>query len=210
MRIFHQPHQNRQRENEFVQFLAGHFSGRFCGPIVNAPYGFHAAALNYLVSTRYLVAALESDLCLHQSKRQQCIDLLRALPAQIRVALAASRISIDVVVEQDRQQYCWEFHEEQHRELTINRPCLVYGPNGEEMRVPRFLQRLIRDVWRVLALPAVTIVWCDWFDQHRDSYDPVLHSGFCEYSLPGLFSLKAIRRDYLAAQNCAMHHWQWR
>jgi len=48
------------------------------------------------------------------------------------------RISFDLVVEQDHRAYYWEFHEEQHRSLSVERPSLVYGQNGEELRVPRF------------------------------------------------------------------------
>ncbi len=154
------------------------------------------AALDCLISTRGLLACLNADCCLPTVKRQECIDLVRTLPAQIRVAIELFRISFDIVVEQNGQPYYWEFHEQQHRSLLDGREKSIYGLNGEEYRVPRFLQRLVRDVWRVQAFPDFTIVWYDWFKTYKQSYKPVLSSGFREYRLPSQFSFEAFCATY--------------
>ncbi|MGD0793823.1 MAG: hypothetical protein ABR920_18820 [Terriglobales bacterium] len=159
-------------------------------------FALDPAKLNCPVSTPGLLACLNADCSLPKAKRQGCIDLVGRLPAQIRVATKPSRISFDLVVEHDGRTYYWEFHEEQHRRLTVRRARPVYRPNGEELWVPRFLQRLVRDVWRVKTFPDFTIVWCDWFETHRQSFDPVIAPGFREHYLPGRFSFEKFCAPY--------------
>jgi hypothetical protein len=192
IRILHSPHKSRQRENKFAAFLAD----RFGSTPVNERFTFDPAALNCLISTPRLLACLDADCCLPTVKRQECIDLVKKLPTQIRVAKEPSRISFDVVVEKDGHAYYWEFHEEQHRSLSVGRASPVYRPNGEELRVPRFLQRLIRDVWRVRTFSDFTIVWCDWFETCQQSYNPIITSGFREKHLRDQFSFKTFCAPY--------------
>jgi len=184
-RIYWTPHKSRKREREFVEFLAL----RLSGDLVNQRFTLDPKTLDSELDTRELLACLEADRSLPAVKRQRCIETLKTLPTQIRVAREISRISFDVVVERHGRIYYWEFHEKQHRTLTVDRPEPIYGPHGkEEFRVPRYLQRLIRDIWRIKAYPDLTIVWWDWFETHRASYDPSIAFGFREYQLPGEFS----------------------
>lgn len=186
-RIFWTPHKSRHREREFVEFLAP----RLRGDLVNQHFEIDPRSLDCHLDARELIACLEADRCLPAVKRQQCIGALRKLPAWIRVAREPSRISFDVVVERRGHVYYWEFHEEQHRTLAVDRLEPVYGPEGKEFRVPRYLQRLIRDIWRAKTFPDFTIVWSDWFETQRKSYDPSIAYGFREYHLPDKFSFGA-------------------
>lgn len=103
---------------------------------MNESFRLDPVALTRLINTQRLIVCLNAPDCgLSMIKRQQCIDWLRNLPAQIRVAMDPSRISFDLVVEQNGLPYYWEFHEPQHRTLKDDRLKLVYGPNGEEFRV---------------------------------------------------------------------------
>jgi hypothetical protein len=204
--IFHKLNQRQRRENAFADFLAS----RLGGAVLNQRYTVDPKLFEHPVNKNRLLRCLTASDCYLRKRqacidrrRQECIDWLRKLPAQIRVALNdPSRISFDIVVERDSHPYYWEFHEKQHRELTVtmtgqhSRGSLVYGPNGEEFHVPRFLQRLIRDVWRITYFPDYTIIWYDWFDAERDRYSPLVSSGFREYYHPHEFSFTAFCKPY--------------
>jgi hypothetical protein len=170
-----------------VTCLHSHFGGQ----LLSESFSVSPAALDHLIETSKLIAWLEADRCLAQAKRQKCIDQVKGLPAQIRIATDVSRVSFDVVVQQAGHTFYWEFHEEQHRDLTVNRLQLIYGPDGHEYRVPRFLQRPIRDVWRIKTFPNVSVVWHDWFEGQGSSYTPAMIHGFREYHLESNFSFKA-------------------
>ncbi len=96
-----------------------------------------------------------------------------------------------MAAEVDGALYLWEFHEHQHRDLSGSQSTSLYSPSGDRIDVPRFFQRLVRDVWKILAFPNCTIVWWDWFTSSTARFDPELHIGFEEHALPGRFSFSA-------------------
>lgn len=186
-RIFWTPWENRRRERSFVEFLRC----RIVGELVSRPFKLDGAYLERKLDKSHLLSWLEADRLLPTAKRDQCIALVQAFPPQIRVATETSPISFDIVIERGDDTYYWEFHEQQHRNLKDSRVKFVYGPEGEPIPVPRFLQRLIRDVWRIDNFPDLTIVWFDWFEAQLNSDDPSIVKGFREYHVEGKFSLGA-------------------
>ena len=164
---------------------------------VSTDFIIDPAFLCHPVDSRQLVRWLEADRLLPARRREQCIKHLLTLPEQIAVALSSNRISFDFVVEQGEERYYWEFHEQQHLKLTVARLELIYALDGSEYRVPRYLQRLLRDVWRVECFRDLTIVWHDWFERNKNSYVPAITRGFHEYHRPGTFSFRA----FCAIQN---------
>jgi hypothetical protein len=186
-RIYWTPWKNRHRENKFVEFLQCHIEGEF----VARPFKLNEAYLERKLDTSHLLSWLNADRLLPTAKRDQCIALVKAFPPQIRVATETSPISFDIVVERGSNTYYWEFHEQQHRCLKDSRMKFVHGPECEPISVPRFLQRLIRDVWRIDNYPNLTIVWFDWFEAQSGSYQPTIDAGFREYHVPGKFSFEA-------------------
>jgi hypothetical protein len=186
-RIYWTPHESRQREREFVAWLHAYFGGE----LLNERFPLAPASLDYLLEKSQLITWLDADRCLALSRRQRCIDGLCELPSHIRIAMKATNVSFDVVIQQCGHTYYWEFHEQQHRSLTVDRLTPIYGLDGHEYRIPRFLQRLLRDVWRIKAFPNVSIFWDDWFARMSSCSQPSMIHGFREYHLPGKFSFKS-------------------
>ncbi|MEW5869702.1 MAG: hypothetical protein AB1894_10540 [Chloroflexota bacterium] len=183
MEIYYVSYASRGREARFFEA----FLPLGAKPIY-ANYRLPAELLEQLVDRQALLDSLRYDRKLSAGKRQRCIEILQTCPAQIKVALDVGRISCDIVVVAEGRPYYWEFHEEQHRKLSVDRPKQVYGADGRAVTVPRFVQRLVRDVWRAQYLRPYTIVWSDWFEVNGGTYKPVLAEGFQEFYLPGAFS----------------------
>lgn len=186
-KIYWAPHKSRAREEAFVRHLTTHLGGE----LVLERFNLAPAALDCLLHKSEILACLEKDTLLSAVKRRRCIDEISSkLSAEIRIATDVSRVSFDAVIQQSGHTFYWEFHEKQHRGLTVDRPQAVYGANGEAYLVPRYVQRFLRDIWRIKAFPNLSIVWEDWFEKHRQAYKPCLDHGFHEYHLPEKFSFE--------------------
>jgi len=185
--IYHKPHQSRTREAVFFNALLTQFPNAvFC----NENFPIQSNYLGKFVDTRKLIAWLETETLLPNTKRRQCVQILKGCPEQLKVALQVSRISFDIVVVANQQAYYLEFHEEQHRRLTVSRIRKVFASDGTAIEVPRYLQRLIRDVWRTLYFRPYTIVWSDWFEEHQATYKVTLRGSFQEFHKDGRFSFR--------------------
>jgi hypothetical protein len=187
-RIYYRPHRNHHREAAFFNALKKGFSE---AKVINESYEVDPKYLNCYIKTHRLIAWLQADKLLPYRKREQCIEVLSNCPDQLKVALTTSRISFDIVVVQDEKAYYWEFHEEQHRKLPDSRRKKVFTSNGTAIEIPRYLQRLIRDVWRALYFRPYTIVWYDWFACNEKNYEPCLFTGFREFHDSENFSFQA-------------------
>lgn len=97
-----------------------------------------------------------------------------------------SQISFDVtIVDEEGQPHFFEFHEEQHARMSVSRPAVVYDALGAPITVPRYIQRLYRDIWRLEHVRPFQVLWADWFDENWRTYRPALMPGVHEYALPG-------------------------
>lgn len=186
--IYYKSHKSRGREAAFFNFLYAQFPQAI---VINKNFPIAPHYLDYFVDTNQLVASIQADQLLPKQKRQQCLEFLKTCPSLLRVASKPSQISFDIVIEQGDKLYYWEFHEEQHRRLTVDRIKKVFAPDGTAHEIPRYLQRLIRDVWRVQHFQSYTIIWSDWFAYNQMSYKPQLEEGFHEYYREGKFSFQA-------------------
>lgn len=135
------------------------------------------------ISRSNVVAWLKSAALLRESLRQDCLLIASRLPKRIAVGSKGSQFSCDFVAVRGRERFYWEFHEQQHRRLTDPRPKLLYGPGDEPHEVPRYFQRLVRDLWRIDVCQNLTVVWYDYFKKHGQSYEPSLRRGFVEHGL---------------------------
>jgi hypothetical protein len=117
----------------------------------------------------------------------EAVRHLKSLPQRVYPALSPNRISFDFVIVSSRRTYYIEYHERQHASLSVNRPTKVFDADGSAHTVPRYVQRLIRDVWRIQTFSDVTVVWDDWFAR-TGRKPPQLARGFHEFSLPGRFT----------------------
>ena len=196
--IYHKPHRARKSEASFVQALQHQFpQARYCAE----NYPIESSYLHKYVHTAQLLAAIERDNGLPAKQRSHCIALLNDCPPELQVAHDPARISFDVVMTSDDDIYYWEYHENQHRRLTVARPRYIYdAATGVAITVPRYLQRLVRDIWRLQYFRPYTIVWKDWFETQQTSYQPKLQAGLQEYVLPQRFSFLTFY-ECLSSQN---------
>ena len=186
IKVFHKRHKNRQRENDFCTYIVEAWGTE----LVPTAFFIDPTFTRLPVDCRQLVRWLKADHLLPYLHRHECIKLLEKLPEKI-VVFDSRRISFDFVVERENERYYWEFHEEQHL-LKDNRPKVVFAEDGvRSYPVPRYLQRLLRDVWRVKHFSDFTIVWHDWFAENRGSYVPAISRGFQEHHRRGTFSFRA-------------------
>lgn len=189
MRIHCTPHSSRKKE---AQFLSAVLEANPAAESTREPYLLPSSALEHSVDTMRLAHALgRLPNAIRKGKRLEAISHLEALPRNVHVALSSRKISFDFVIDCAGQAYFVEYHERQHASFSVNRSAVVYDSDGTAIRVPRFVQRLVRDVWRIQAFGDVTIVWDDWFVQ-TGSKAPPLKRGFHEYSLPGRFALRSL------------------
>ncbi len=184
-RLYHTPHAARPRESRFAEVLCG----RLGATRVDTSFPTPEAFLQVSLDAKSVAAALLKDAMLPETRRQQCLVVLKALPERIFVARQAKDISFDCVVEEDHRLFFWEFHEEQHRTLKDARPKRVFGSDGAPYEVPRYLQRLLRDVWRAQSAKDLTVVWWDWFEQQEGHFSPQLLPGFHEFRVAGTFGI---------------------
>lgn len=112
------------------------------------------------------------------------IQQLQKCPSELCVAVKQSQITCDIVMVGDGVPHYYEFHEKQHSRLSVNRPAKVYSIGGEPITVPRYVQRLLRDIWRVKYLRPFTVVWADWFEQHGVDDMQWPSEGYSEFHLP--------------------------
>lgn len=177
----------RQREAAFFNHFRAHFPG---ATSISENFRIDDSFLEKFVETEILIDWLLADEILPKKRRKRCIEILKDCPAQLKVALSNTRVSFDIVVQESGKTYYWEFHEEQHKNFWNSRATKVFSPDGLPVNVPRYLQRLVRDVWRMIYFEPYTIVWSDFFESNGMLYKPALSSGFHEFHDDGEFSFR--------------------
>ncbi len=187
MKIIYAPHKSHKKEGVFADaMIAGLHHALHIEQIPRVKPEY----LDVKISTAELRERLCSDTMLTPRCREKALRALSALPSQVKVAESIWKISCDIAIEHQGATYYYEFHEQQHRTLSVGGRTPVYDANNVRFDAPRYLQRLIRDIWRVKALPNFTIVWFDWFAVNKNNYCVKPKSGFWEYSLSNNFSFK--------------------
>lgn len=194
MNIYYRPHKSHKSEAVFFQTFRRQF------PNANFPNENYRVEEDYLekhVHTPSLLAALSKDEHLPPAKRENCHQCLLTCPTNIKINHNPAYISFDIVITADGKTYYWEFHENQHRRLTVNRTSKIYNAKtGAAIIVPRYVQRLVRDIWRVQHFRPYTIVWKDWFEINQNTFKPKLQPDFQEYVQPAQFSFREFYKLY--------------
>ena len=184
MKIYYQPHKSRKREAAFVEALMNTLP---ITEILNRYYPLPSSLANWTLDIAEILQST-NKLLLSDRKKVALIDELRQLPPTVKVVLDSNQISCDVVIVVDGMPHYFEFHEEQHRRLTITRSKKIYSIDDELITVPRYLQRFLRDIWRVRYLRPYMIVWSDWFEQNGLDGIDILHEGFAEHCVANQFN----------------------
>jgi hypothetical protein len=187
--LYYQPNIQRTSESFFFTALKNHHHDAI---VTNSHFYVPAATLDQFLEVENIIHWLETERFFPTKKRLECLDILRSFPTtHLRVAFLPRDISFDFVLQKNDRVYFWEFQERQHAKLTIDRPKKVYTPAGDPVVVPRFFQRLMRDLYRLSFFRPYTSVWKDWFESDACTADCLeLADGYREFHLPGKFSFK--------------------
>ena len=187
--FFYQPNRLRKSELAFFQALKSYYPD---SKTLNQHFLVNEDLINQFVDSKKLADWLKKDSYLPTKKRLLCLEIIKKLPSEsIRVACLPSEISFDIVAKTDNEIYYWEFHEKQHADLSVDRPTYVYTPDGIEVEVPRYFQRLVRDIWRVCYFSRFTVVWKNWFEKSESTNECFkLSKDFREFSLDEKFSFR--------------------
>jgi hypothetical protein len=186
--IYNKTNISRKKEKTFLDYLISENVG--CKHI-DLDKELNISLLNRTVNTVNLITKLRQNTTLTKLKRNRLIQELSKLPENIRVVKSISSISVDfVLVVGENIQYI-EFHEKQHRNMSGKIPKDIYDENLEIIKVPRFVQRFLKDIWRYENLENYKIIWFDWFEQNKD-YNNFLTENKKEYYLGGKFRFEKI------------------
>lgn len=140
-----------------------------------------------------IIESLKNDKYLPKKRAQNCIDVLRQIKLnheRVVVFESESKISFDFTIKTNSDLFFFEFHEDQHKELKVNRQSKIFDIHGNEILVPRYLQRLLKDIWRWKNLSNYKIVWADWFNSSSNLILDLLEKGRIEYGLKDTFQFK--------------------
>lgn len=191
MDIYFKPHKSRTAEQKFFNYIqsslvdANHIREDF-----TLAFNFRET----LIDRDEILSALETDVMLSEKRKQICISVLKILPAEIRIAKSTSSLSVDFAIQENGKTFYIEFHELQHRKLSDVRLKPIFSKDLVEYRVPRCLQRLLRDVWRWKYFDNYQIVWLDWFEQNPKPKSDFISEGKKEFYLDGKFSFEKFLR----------------
>ena len=183
LEIYYKPKRSVKREQAFADALIAALKP---DQIIESYYPLSEELAHKCVEVAPIIK-WAGDSELSQKMRSKLLPELRKLPKRIRVVIDTKLISCDVVVVKNGVPSYLEFHEQQHRNLRSARATKIYAEDGTPIVVPRFVQRLLRDVWRATHLRPFTAVWYDYFDLYGVNGIVPLQNGYQEYFLPDKF-----------------------
>jgi len=194
--IYFKEHKNRAREKVFFEFLKKELPD---AEHVNLNYPLGDDLFVNFIDIPKIIALLEKDKKLRESRRKQTIEALTVLPDKVRVAKSINDVSVDFAIVSENDIHFIEFHEDQHRRLTVERKTPIICTDNRRFEIPRFVQRLLKDIWRMENLPNYKIAWWDWFEENKDKITiaDILASNKREFSIPGTFTItELLKLDY--------------
>ena len=185
MKLYHQYNSARKKENDFLDYI---FETYPQIEYIKENYDLSKINLETEIDLTDTLKFLQNDRFLPLRKKNELINILKNIPEKIKVIKTSSDISVDFVFVSDSKPYFIELHEKQHKKLTVSRMQNIYTVQCETIKVPRFAQRFIRDLWRIRNLPNLTIIWYDWFLLNKEIYNFEFSLKFKEYFLDQKFS----------------------
>jgi hypothetical protein len=182
--IFNNARGNQAKELEFCEHLCKQFpTAQLRQETHSLPTHLESKTLN----SKEIAKKIQVNPHLSDTKKIKCLRELIQLPPEVKVVTSISDITVDFTLNIRAKKYYIEFHEAQHYKLSVSRPSNLYTVDDELMKVPRFLQRLLRDIWRFKYLPNYKIVWYDWFELNKGV--DIFKSKEKEFALPGCFRI---------------------
>lgn len=184
-KIFFSPNRSYKRELAFFDNLL-----RSNSDLVHLKekYLLPKSFINHFLNRNEILRAINADLLLPAQSKLICREVVSKFPEQFAIINNISKISVDFVIQKGNDVYFIEFHEQQHRRLTKKKEYSIYTTSFEQIRVPRFVQRLLKDIWRWKYLENYQIVWWDWFEANPEENFDLFTRGKKELFIPGKFS----------------------
>lgn len=146
--------------------------------------------INKELNIEYIIEKIKNCSNLKDSKKIKCINSLIKVNKSIKVIKKIEDISVDfAIIDNNNKIYLIEYNENQHYIDSNTRKTKIYDNLNNEIKIPRFLQRLLRDIWRWKYLDNYCIVWKNWFELNKNKANNFLISGKCEFSLENKFKI---------------------
>ncbi|MGD9488109.1 MAG: hypothetical protein AB7W47_08805 [Calditrichaceae bacterium] len=145
------------------------------------------------IEIKPIIDSLKNDTWLPKKRKQNCIDILQDIKLnhdKVVVFESVNKISFDFTIKIDSDLFFFELHEDQHKKLKVNRQSKIFDIQGNEIFVPRYLQRLLKDIWRWENLDNYKIIWADWFISSSNKLSNLLEKGKIEYGIDNTFQFK--------------------
>ena len=127
MKLHYQPHKSRKREAVFIEALIDALP---ITEISTTCYPLSSSLAGRPLNINEILQSVD-DLALSDKKKASLIQELEQLPSIVKVVLDSKQISCDVVIVSGGQPHYFEFHEEQHRRLTSQRPKKIFTMDDE-------------------------------------------------------------------------------
>ena len=189
MKIFNKTNTKRVDEREFLNKLLDIFPN---ATHLDTEYSLQECISDKPLKIDILIKKIDRSGFISNLKKNRCIEELKLLPNEIKVVRNINEISVDFGIEDQNSVYFIEFNENQHR-IDSNKRCKkIYDLNNKPINIPRYLQRLLRDIWRWQYLKNYTIVWLDWFAVNKTTVKNYLNLENTEYALKDKFTISGI------------------
>lgn len=187
LNIYYIPNSKQVKEKQFFDHLINGLPKTFHK---KERFNLSEELLYKTLNINEIIKTLHTAKGISELKRNVWITELEKLPENVLILNSIKDISVDFVIELHDNTYFIEFHENQHRVDSNKRMKFIYDINNNPLSVPRYLQRLLRDIWRWKYLKNYKIVWFDWFSRNSDfSVGDLLTENNFEYSLENKFRI---------------------
>ena len=165
--IYNNPKSNQTKELDFQKHLI-EYSDNY--KHISETYTLSLEEFkNPFLNIREIESQLLKFNKLSLEKKNNVLNSLHQLPDRVRVAERNYQVSIDfLIIDENNEKHFIEFHEKQHRDLSVTRQTPIFDENYNRFEIPRYVQRFLKDIWRLENLKNYKIVWFDWFEYNKN------------------------------------------
>ena len=183
MDVYFKPHPKRQKEIDFFEELK-----KRLGDVnhINENYKLPDSLLKHYLDIPTIIQKLKKEQRLSTLKKARLLEVLSQLPDKVKVAEKISNVTVDFVLNNNNEITFMEFHEKQHRNISVSRLSPIFTPGNRRIEIPRYSQRFLKDIWRLEFLENYKIVWWDWFEKNGIN-EFEIHNPRREYFMNGKF-----------------------
>lgn len=190
MKLYHSSNIKCKQEHKFLDFIINRIPEI---DYVTENYRLEENEYDSSIKIRPIIQSLNNEIYLPKKRKQNCIDILEDISKnhdQVLVFESVNKISFDFTIKTESELYFIELHEDQHKNLKVNRQSILLDPYGNAIHVPRYLLRLLKDIWRWQNLANYKIIWADWLSSSSFELLNLLEKGKNEYGKVNTFHFK--------------------